>query len=406
MPVLRHIGMLATCRFEGGQSAIHAARNAALAWEEDEILWAGPDTELPAQYQELRQVRDFEGCLVVPGLIDCHTHLAFGGWRADEFEQRLSGRSYQEIAKSGGGILRTVTATAETSDIDLIARCRAALAEMAKLGVTTVEAKTGYGLTVEGEIRLLEIYKSLEESQPIAIVPTLLAAHACPPEFERNRIFYIESICRDMIPEAANRGLASFCDVFLEQGAFIKDEVKLIFEAARWHGLGLKIHADQLSDTGGASLAASFGAASADHLDCISEGGIRALAASGTVAVSLPLASLYLGRPPMPARRLIQAGVPVAVATDFNPGTAPSFHLPLAMLLACTMQRMTPAEVLKGATIYAAKAIGEEDDVGSLEPGKRADFAVIEAPDVSHWLYHFALHRCLATYIGGEKLGG
>lgn len=404
MPVLRHIRTLATCSPEGGQSGIHTLRDAALVWEGSKVLWAGPDAALPSQYSALVQILEAEGHLVTPGLIDCHTHLAFGGWRTDEFEQRIQGRSYAEIAASGGGILKTVVATRASSRCDLVARCRSWLAAMSKLGITTVEAKSGYGLTPEEEIRLLEVYRTVQASQPVRVISTLLAAHAVPADYQHDRRSYLRLVIERLIPEAAHQGLARFCDVFIDESAFSTQEAEMVLRAGMNYGLVPKLHADQLADNGGARLAASLNAASADHLDCISDEGIERLVLSGTVAVSLPISSLYLNRPPMPARKLIDAGVAVAVATDFNPGTAPSFHLPLAMLLACVMQRMTPAEALKGATLYAARAAGVEGIAGSLEPGKCADFAIFDAPDVEHWLYHFAANRCIATYIAGEKV--
>ncbi len=396
--------MLATCRAPDGQGQIHAQCDAALVWKGGEILWTGPDAALPAETSSLETSGDAENRLVIPGLIDCHTHLAFGGWREDEFEQRIRGISYQEIAARGGGILRTVSATRSASDEELSARCLKWLAEMAALGVTTVEVKSGYGLTVEQELRILRIYARLKQKQPVRIVSTLLAAHALPQKFLGNRAGYIRQVAQNLIPEVARQKLAQFCDAFVEDGAFTADEARTVLQAGMDCGLRPKLHADQLSDSGGAALAAELGCISADHLDCVSEDGIRRLARSGTVAVSLPLASLYLGRPPAPARSLIDHGVPVAVATDFNPGTAPSFHLPLAMLLACTLQKMTPCEALKGATLYAARAIGEEERCGSLEPGKRADFVIIDAPSVNHWIYHFMANRPVATFIAGKRV--
>jgi imidazolonepropionase len=396
--------MLATCCSTGSQNEIHALPDAALAWEGPHILWAGADDTLPGHCRALKPVSEAEGRLVIPGLIDCHTHLAFGGWRADEIGQRILGRSYAEIAATGGGILKTVAATRMAGAKELVARCRSWLTEMARLGVTTVEAKSGYGLTLESELRLLEVYQELGTCQPVRIISTLLAAHAVPPEYGSDRASYIALVKKRLIPEVSRRSLARFCDVFVEKSAFSPSEAESILRVGRDHGLTPKLHADQLNDGGGAALAASLEAASADHLDCISDEGIQKLADSRTVAVSLPLASLYLGSSPMPARKLIEAGVPVAVATDFNPGTAPCFHLPLAMLLACTLERMTASEVLKGATIYAARAIGEEDTIGSLEPGKQADFAIFDAPDVNHWLYNFAANKCVATYIAGEQV--
>lgn len=403
MPVLANIGLLACCRDEGRQDDIHPIAHAALVWRGTDIVWVGHESALPQEYRDDERV-DAEGRLVVPGLIDSHTHLAFGGWRADEIEDRIRGRSYQQIAAAGGGIARTVAATREASTEALAARCAERLRTMARLGVTTIEAKSGYGLDFHHELRLLEVYDELRRTQPVGIVPTLLAAHVVPAEYASRRVQYVEMVCQELIPEVARRGLARYCDVFVEESAFTPQEARTILLAARQHGLSGKLHADQLSEGGGAALAAELGVASADHLECVSAEGIARLAGSRTVAVTLPTATLYLGRPSAPARKLIAAGVPVAVATDFNPGTSPTSHLPLAMLLAATLQQMTPAEVLKAVTIHAAKAIGEDSAAGSLELGKRADFAVIDAPDVAEWIYHFAPDRPVSTYIGGVRV--
>jgi imidazolonepropionase len=400
MPVLTDIAMLATCRSDGAQADIHAIADAALVWTDDTIRWVGPASELPAAFRR-EERQSAESRLVVPGLVDCHTHLAFGGWRADEFERRIRGDSYLDIARAGGGIASTMRHTRAASEDDLAERAAGFLDEMRQLGVTTVEAKSGYGLSEADELKTLRVYRRLA-GQPTRIVPTLLGAHIVPPEFADDRAGYVRLLTDTIIPQAAP--LARFCDVFVEDTAYSPDEARTIFAAAARHGLRPKLHADQLTDTGGGALAAEVGAVSADHLEQISDAGIAALAEAGVVAVSLPLASLYLHVDPLPARRLIEAGVAVAVATDFNPGSAPSYHLPFAMTLACTMQRMTPAEALKGATVYAARAIGLEDEVGSLEPGKRADFAVIDAPDVNHWLYHLRPNACVRTAIGGATV--
>jgi imidazolonepropionase len=402
MPVLRSIGLLATCARGSGQSDIGLIHDAALAWADGRITWVGAERDLPPEYRSQESL-DAGGRLVIPGLVDCHTHLAFGGWRADEFEQRILGRSYLEIARAGGGILSTVARTREATTDALLARCREHLSAMAGLGVTTVEAKSGYGLSLEHEIRLLEIYRSLGDG-PIRLVPTLLAAHTVPPEFRDRRAEYVRLVIDQIIPLAAPKRLARFCDVFVEESAFSREEGRAILEAGNRHGLRPKIHADQLSDTGGAELAAEVGAASADHLEHVSEAGIRAMAGAGVVAVSLPTATLYLDAKPLPARRLIEAGVAVAVATDFNPGSAPSYHLPWALTLACTLQRMTPAEALKGATLCAARAIGAEQEVGSLEAGKSADLAVLDADSVNQWLYHLRPNACVLTVARGREV--
>ena len=401
MTVLRNIGLLATCPPAGGQADIHALPGAAVAWEGDTIRWVGPEAALPAAYARGESL-DAGGRLVVPGLVDCHTHLAFGGWRADEFEQRLQGASYLDIARAGGGIMSTVRATRAASDADLLARASAALEGMRRLGVTTVECKSGYGLDLDTELRLLRIYRTLAESQPSRIIATFLGAHVVPTEHRADRAAYLRLLLDEMLPAIAAEGLAECCDVFVEETAFSVEEARRILLAGRAAGLAPKLHADQLSSGGGAELAAEVGALSADHLECASDAGIAAMAAAGVVAVSLPIATLYLRQSPMPARRFIEAGVPVAVATDFNPGSAPSYDLPLAMMLACNLQRMTPAEVLKGATIIAARALGLAREVGSIAPGYRADLAVIDAPDVNQWLYHFRPNACVLTVAAGQ----
>ena len=401
MKLLENISQLATCRAEGGQGEIHPIADGAVVWEGDTIRWVGPRRELPGSYQAAERV-DAGGRLVIPGLVDCHTHLAFGGWRAEEFEQRILGRSYLEIAAAGGGIARTVRLTREAGDEALLARAAGFLSEMLALGVTTVECKSGYGLDREHELRLLRLYRTLSTRQPVRLVPTFLGAHTVPPEFRDDRAGYLALLRDELLPVIAREHLADFCDVFVEQSAFTVDEARRLFQAARALGLGAKLHADQLSAGGGAELAAEVGAVSADHLECTSSEGIAAMARAGVVAVSLPLASLYLGQPPMPARRWIDAGVALAVATAFNPGSAPSYHLPFALTLACTLQRMTPAEALKGATIFAARAVGLETKVGSLEAGKAADLALVDAPDVNQWLYHLQPNACLRTIVGGR----
>jgi imidazolonepropionase len=401
--VLRNIGALATCRADGAQGELHVIEDAALVWNGPLIVWAGPERDLPEAYR-VADTEDAGRRLVVPGLVDCHTHLAFAGWRAGEFTERALGRSYTEIARSGGGIASTVRQTRAASEAELLERCRGFLDAMMQLGVTTVECKSGYGLNVDNELKLLHVYRLLAEEAAATIVPTFLGAHVVPPELRDDRGRYLALLVDELIPVVARDGLARCCDVFVDDGAFSISEARRILLAAKAAGLALKLHADQLSDDGGALLAAEVGALSADHLEHVSDAGIAALAAAGVVAVSLPIASLYLRQPPLPARQLIEAGVAVAVATDFNPGSAPSYHLPLALTLACTLQGMTPAEALKGATILAARAIGLEETHGSLEPGKRADFAVIDAPGVDQWLYHFRPNACVRTVIGGDTV--
>jgi imidazolonepropionase len=338
--------------------------------------------------------------------VDCHTHLCFGGWRGDEFEMLLKGRSYQQIAAAGGGIRSTVAATRAASPEELSAKALEALENMLALGVTTVECKSGYGLELETEFKQLWVYRQLDAQQPIDLVPTFLGAHMIPDEYAERREDYVALLCEELIPAVAEEQLARFCDIFIEQGAYTLAEAREILGAALDAGLGLKVHADQLSNGGGAKLAAELGAVSAEHLEYADEDGIRALAEAGTVAVSLPLASLYLNERYVAARDMLEAGVRVAVATDFNPGSAPSYHLPMAMTLACVNQRMTPQEALMGATTVAARAIGAEDRIGSLLPGYAADIAVIDAPSLNHWLYHFRDNACTGVIKAGRIVKG
>ncbi len=398
MPVLRNIGILSTSDPRGSEIP-----KAAVSWEGGKIAWVGPEAEMPASFAKGEQF-DAKGALVIPGLIDCHTHLAFGGWRADEFEERMRGASYLDIARRGGGILSTVAKTRALTENELFNRCQQFLLEMSRLGVTTVECKSGYGLDLENEIKLLKVYRRLAASQPLDIISTLLAAHTVPAEFKGKKEAYVELICREILPQVSTQKLASFSDIFVEKSAFDADDARKIQSVAKSLGLKLKLHVDQLSDSSGAALAAELGAVSADHLEHISAAGITALKNSRTVAVVLPFASLFTREKPVNARALIDAGVRVAVATDFNPGTAPSFHLPLAMLLACTLCGLTPREALRGATINAAAAIDEDARLGSVEAGKQADFAVIDSSDPAQWLYHFTPNQCRMTFKKGKLL--
>ncbi|MDX2121728.1 MAG: imidazolonepropionase, partial [Gemmatimonadota bacterium] len=280
MPVLHDIGTLVTGRMPHGPGQLDLARDAAIAWQGDRITWVGPAGEIPAVFAR-EERHSAGGGLVIPGLVDCHTHLAFGGWRADEFEARIRGESYLEIAARGGGIRSTVRQTRAATREQLRQRCRAHLTGMARLGVTTIEAKSGYGLSLEHELALLELYRELGEAGAQRIVATLLAAHVVPPEYQDRRADYLELVTKQLIPQAGARALAQFCDVFVEEGAFSIAEARRILVAGQAHGLIPKLHADQLTSGGGAELGAEVGAASADHLECISEAGIRQMAAAG-----------------------------------------------------------------------------------------------------------------------------
>ena len=401
MTVLRNIGQLATCPAGAVQQDAGLINDAALVFEDNRIVWTGCELQLPERFVAHDSI-DCGQRLVIPGLIDCHTHLCFGGWRGDEFEQRLQGLSYQEIAAAGGGIRSTVAATRSDSAEQLRKKALKSLEGMLDLGITTVECKSGYGLEQSAELKQLQVYRQLDQQQPVELIPTFLGAHMVPDEYQQRRGDYIRLLCDVLIPAVSDQKLAQFCDVFIEEGAFSIAEAREILATARQAGLGLKIHADQLSNGGGAQLAAELGAVSAEHLEYADENGIKALAQSGTVAVSLPLASLYLREAYLPARQMLEAGVRVAVATDFNPGSAPSYHLPLAMTLACVNQQMTPQEVLMGATTVAARAIAAEQRIGSLLPGFDADISIIDAPSVNHWLYHFRANACCGVVKSGN----
>ena len=378
--------------------------DAALAWDDDgRLVFVGRAVDLPPLYRSAT-CRDARGALVVPGLVDCHTHLGFAGWRADEFGERCRGATYAEIAARGGGIAKTVRLTRDATEGQLTERARGFLSQMLQIGIITVECKSGYGLTLDEELKLLRVYRRLKSEFRGTLVSTFLGAHVVPPEYREDRGGYVDSVCERMIPTVAAERLAEFCDVFVEQGAFTPDEARRIFAAAKNHKLRPKLHADQLVDGGGAALAAEVGAISADHLEYANDCGLKAMAEAGTIAVLLPIATLYLRQPPLDARRCFAAGVDVAVATDFNPGSAPSFHLPFAMTLACTMNRMTPQQALLGATIVAARAIGVERDVGSLEVGKRADFILLDAESVEHWLYYLRATAVTGVYVRGERV--
>lgn len=401
MPLLRNISQLATCPPDTPQQDAGLIKNAALVWTDGLVRWVGHHADMPAKFQD-EPVVDCERRLVVPGLVDCHTHLCFGGWRGDEFELRLRGASYREIAQAGGGIASTVAATRGASLGELQRKAESILDEMLAMGITTVECKSGYGLDEANELKQLEVYRRLNDCHVIDLVPTFLGAHIIPPEYSDQRDRYVKLLCEELIPLIAREGLARFCDAFVEEGAYSIEEARQILSVAARHGLGIKLHADQLSDGGGAELAAELGATSAEHLEYVSETGMKALSKSGTVAVSLPLASLYLGEPCIPARKLMDLGVPVAVATDFNPGSSPSYHLPLAMTLACIQQSMSPQESLMGATTVAAKAVSLSDRTGSLLPGYQADLAIIDSPSLNHWLYHFRPNACISVLKNGN----
>lgn len=357
----------------------------AIGIADGRIVFAGPAAELPAAAHAREEV-DLGGRLVTPGLIDCHTHIVFGGERSAEFEMRLAGADYQSIARAGGGILSTVRATRAASEQTLLESAAQRLRELVGEGVTTVEIKSGYGLDTTNELRMLRVARALGRELPLEVVTTLLAAHAVPPETDRAA--YLERIRAEMIPRAAAEGLADAVDGFCEGIAFSAEELRTVFACARDHGLPVKLHADQLSDGGGAELAAEFHALSADHLEWTSEAGVAALARAGTVAVLLPGAFYCLRErrvPPVAALR--HHGVPMALATDCNPGTSPLLSVLAAMNLGAIQFGLTVEETLIGVTRAAAQALGRQAEIGTLEPGKRADLAIWNAARPAELLY-------------------
>ena len=361
-------------------------RNAAVGIHEGRIVRVGRRTELAGT--QARVVTPLGGAWLTPGLIDCHTHLVFGGTRADDHARRRAGATYAQIAVAGGGIASTVAATAAASVTELLEQARRRLRALVAGGVTTVEIKSGYGLDPASELRLLNVIRTLARSEPVRIVPTLLALHALPPGADRNA--YVAQVIDELLPTVARLGLATSVDAFCETMGFTREEIERLFEAAVAHNLPVRLHAEQLSNSGGAALAARFSALSADHLEHLDEAGAAAMAAAGTVAVLLPGAYFTLrdSRPP-PVDLLRRHGVRIALATDCNPGTSPLLVPQLAMTMGCTLFGLTPEEAIAGMTVHAAAALGLEDEIGTIAPGKVADFCAwrIEDPqELGYWL--------------------
>jgi imidazolonepropionase len=383
-----------------------AAGDRAIAIEGDRIAWTGPAGAVPAGV-EAHAVWSVEGRLITPGLVDCHTHVVFGGDRAGEWEQRLAGASYEDIARAGGGITATVRATRAASDADLLDAAAARAAALAAGGVTTIEVKSGYGLDLDTELRMLRVARRLPERVPVDVVTTFLGAHVPPPDDGGDADAYVDFVCDEVLPAVARDGLADAVDGFCEGIAFSDVQLDRVFATAAQLGLAVRVHADQLTDAGGALLAARHRALSADHLEHASPEGIAALADAGTVAVLLPGAAYVLSDdtvPPVDALR--RAGVPMAVATDCNPGTSPLLSLPLAMHLACTRFGLTVEEALAGVTVHAARALGREDELGVIAPGARADLVVWDAETPAEIVYWLGAGPERAVLKDGRLVGG
>ncbi|QFG38014.1 imidazolonepropionase [Paracoccus pantotrophus] len=396
---LLHHAKLVTIGEESGSYGL--IEQGALVIEAGRIIWIGAESELPARYADVTR-RDLGGRLVTPGLIDCHTHIVFGGDRAREFEMRLEGASYEEIARAGGGILSSVRATRAADEEALLASALPRVDTLLAEGVTTLEIKSGYGLDINSELKMLRVARRIGQVRPVTVRTTWLAAHALPPEYKDDRAGYIREVVIAGMQRGHAEGLIDAVDGFCEGIAFTREEMAGIFDHAARLGLPVKLHAEQLSDLGGAAMAAQHGALSADHLEYLGPDGIEAMAAHGTVAVLLPGAFYTLREtqyPPMAALR--QAGVPIALATDCNPGTSPLTSLLLTMNMGATLFRMTPSECLAGVTRHAARALGLADR-GRLAPGMRADLAVWDISHPAELTYRIGFNPLHARIVGGE----
>ena len=386
---------------------VEVIENAAVVIDADRIAWFGSESDLPqapppeprASARADAEVIDAAGGCVIPGLIDCHTHTVFAGTREHEFVQRSQGRSYLEIAEAGGGIRNTMRHVRKASREELLALAQPRLTKMLEQGVTTVEIKSGYGLTVEDEIKMLEVVAELDARLPMDVVGTYLAAHTIPPEYQDDPDGYLDQILSDeVVSRIADRGLAEFCDVFCERSAFGVEQSRRVLLACKRHGLLPRLHADQITQMGASKLAGEVGAISADHLECIDEAGMAALEQAGTIAVLLPGCSFFLGVAQAPARKIIDFGLPVALATDYNPGSSMVSSLPLVMSIACAQMRMTPTEALVAATANAAAAINRHHRLGAIAVGMEADLVVLGVPNFDRFLYevgHYPVRKVI-----------
>ena len=374
--------------------------NGAVVISADRIKWVGAEKELPDEFAGL-QGKNLEGRLITPALIDCHTHLVYGGSRATEFELRLNGASYEEIARNGGGILSTVTATRNASENELLAQSLPRLDALLSEGVATIEIKSGYGLDIETEIKMLRVARQLGKERSVRVKTSFLGAHAIPPEFSGKADAYIDFVCEEVLPAVHYENLADAVDGFCENIAFSPKQISRVFEKAKSFGLPVKLHAEQLSNLGGATLAVKYGALSADHLEFLDQTGVEVMAESGTVAVLLPGAFYTLRETQLPPlESLRKAEVPIAIATDCNPGSSPLTSILLCMNMSCTLFRMTPEEALCGVTIVAAKALGISDEVGTIEVGKKAELAVWNVDQPAELAYRIGFNPLQEMVIG------
>jgi imidazolonepropionase len=376
----------------------------ALLVREGRVAAAGPRSAIEPLLSGAAEVVDAAGGIVLPGFVDAHTHPVFAGNRAGEFEMRLEGATYQEIAERGGGIRSTVRLTREAAEKDLLAGARRYAAWFLRGGTTTIEAKSGYGLSLESELKILRVIRKLGEDGRPRVVPTFLGAHEVPDEYRGRRDAYLDLVIGEMLPAVARERLAEYCDVFCEPSVFPPREARRVLDAARRLGLGLRVHADQFTPDEGACLAAELGAATADHLEATSPAGLEALKAAGVQPVLLPGSVYALGLARYPAaREMIARGLAVVLATDFNPGSSPTASVPMVLSLAATQMKMTAAESIVAATINAAYSLGRGGEIGSLEPGKMADFVIHDCADFRELPYFFGREPARAVYIGGKR---
>ena len=387
--LLTNIGMLATPLGKGPKSGseqgeIQILKDAWVLCEDGVIAQVGTG---PAPAAADAQVVDAQGGLVTPGLVDAHTHLIFGGWRQNELGLKLHGKTYLEIQNAGGGIQSTTNATRKATEEELTAKAAKALDEMMSFGVTTCEAKSGYGLALEHELKQLRAIRRLQEEHPMDVVATFMGAHLVPAEYKNDREAYVRLVCEEMMPAVKEQGIAKFCDVFCEADTFTVEEARRVLEAGLKNGLRPKIHADEIEAIGGSQLAGEIGAISAEHLIVCPPEGIASMARGGVIACLLPATSFNLGSTFAPARDMVTAGVPVAMATDFNPGSCPCLNLQFVINLGCLKYKLTPEEVLTAVTLNGAAAIDMADKVGSVEPGKQADLVIWDAPDLDYICY-------------------
>lgn len=379
-------------------------RNAGVLCTGGKISWVGEMSTFTRVLPEDTPELDATGKVVLPGFVDSHTHMMFAGNRAHEFAQRTTGATYQQIAEQGGGILNTITHVRTATKKELKRSTARYLTEMMKHGTTTVEIKSGYGLTMDAEIKMLEAINELKTEEMMTVVPTFIGAHAVPPEYKQNKAEYVRLVVEQMIPYVGRKGLATFSDVFCEKGYFEIEDTERIANASKQNGMAVKLHAEELSSLGGAELAARLGATSADHLEHVTPEGIAALKKAGVVATLLPGVSFFLNHGYAPARALIDGGAPVAIASDFNPGSCMSFSMPLMMTIACTQMKMTPEEAITASTLNAAAALNLSATAGSIEVGKNADLAIADIPDYTFLAYHFGMNHIVSVIKNGTIL--